>query len=138
VLIVDDHALYRRGLRTTLAVEEDIEVVAEASDGVEAVERAEVVRPDVIVMDVAMPKSGGLPACRVIKQRVPSARVIMLTGSDDEAHIVGAVRAGTYGYLLKDSIEEIALGIRGLAGGYCLISPIMTSKLNPNGSGWSG
>ncbi|MGN6780596.1 MAG: LuxR C-terminal-related transcriptional regulator, partial [Marmoricola sp.] len=74
-------------------------------------------------------KIGGLEACRVIKQRVPSARVIMLTASEDESHLVGAVRAGARGYLLKNSTEEIALGIRGVASGYSLLSPTMTSKL---------
>ena len=131
VLIVDDHALYRRGLRTVLAIEDGIEVVAEAADGVEAVDRAEETRPDVIVMDVGMPKRGGIHACRVIKQRVPSVRIIMLTSSDDEANLVEAVRAGADGYLLKDVTEEIAAGIRGVVNGYSLLSPTMTIKLLP-------
>jgi len=129
VLIVDDHALYRRGLRTVLAIEDGIEVVAEAADGVEAVDRAEQTLPDVVVMDVGLPKRGGIHACRVIKQRVPSARTIMLTGSDDEANLVEAVRAGAHGYLLKDATEEIAAGIRGVVHGYSLLSPAMTIKL---------
>jgi DNA-binding NarL/FixJ family response regulator len=129
VLIVDDHALYRRGLRTVLAVEEGIEVVGEAADGVEAVDRAENTLPDVIVMDVGMPKSGGIHACRVIKQRVPSARIIMLTSSDDEANLFEAVRAGANGYLLKDATEEIAAGIRGVFNGHSLLSPVMATKL---------
>ena len=130
VLIVDDHALYRRGLQTVLATEDGIEVVGEAADGVEAVDQAEETLPDVIVMDVGMPKRGGIDACRVIKQRVPSARILMLTSSDDEANLFEAVRAGANGYLLKDvPPEEVAAGIRGVFHGQSLLSPMMASKL---------
>jgi DNA-binding NarL/FixJ family response regulator len=129
VLIVDDHALYRRGLQTVLATEEGIEVVGEAADGVEAVDQAEETLPDVIVMDVGMPKRGGIDACRVIKQRVPSARILMLTGSDDDADLFGAVRAGADGYLLKDLTDEIAAGIRGVFHGHSQLSPLMATKL---------
>ena len=130
VLIVDDHALYRRGLQTVLAVEEGIEVVGEAADGVEAVDQAEEIVPDVIVMDVGMPKRGGIDACRVIKQRVPSARILMLTSSEDEANLFEAVRAGANGYLLKDvPPEEVAAGIRSVFHGQSLLSPSMASKL---------
>ncbi|NUS41607.1 MAG: response regulator transcription factor [Terrabacter sp.] len=130
VLIVDDHALYRRGLQTVLDTEDGIEIVGEAADGVEAVDQAEEKLPDVIVMDVGMPKRGGIDACRVIKQRVPSARILMLTSSDDEANLFEAVRAGANGYLLKDvPPEEVAAGIRGVFHGQSLISPLMASKL---------
>ncbi len=130
VLIVDDHALYRRGLQTVLATEEGFDVVGEAADGVEAVEQAEETLPDVIVMDVGMPKRGGIEACRVIRQRVPSARILMLTSSDDEANLFEAVRAGANGYLLKDvPPEEVAAGIIALHHGHSLISPLMASKL---------
>lgn len=130
VLIVDDHALYRRGLQTVLATEEGIEIVGEAADGIEAVTQAEETLPDVIVMDVSMPKRGGIEACRVIKQRVPSARILMLTSSDDEANLFEAVRAGANGYLLKDvPTEEVAAGIRGLHAGQSLLSPMMATKL---------
>jgi len=130
VLIVDDHALYRRGLLTVLDTEDGIEVVGEAADGVEAVDQAEETLPDVIVMDVSMPKRGGIDACRVIRQRVPSARILMLTSSDDEANLFEAVRAGANGYLLKDvPPEEVAAGIRGVHQGQSLLSPMMASKL---------
>jgi len=130
VLIVDDHALYRRGLQTILAVEEGIEVVGEAADGIEALAQAEETLPDVIVMDVGMPKRGGIEACRVIKQRVPSARIVMLTSSEDEANLFEAVRAGANGYLLKDvPTEEVAAGIRGVFHGQSLLSPMMATKL---------
>lgn len=129
VLIVDDHALYRRGLQTVLSTEEGIEVVGEAADGVEAVERAEETMPDIVVMDVGMPKRGGIDACRVIKQRVPSARILVLTNSDDDTDLFEAVRAGANGYLLKDATEEIASGIRGVYHGQSLVSPIMATNL---------
>ena len=130
VLIVDDHALYRRGLLTVLGTEDGIEVVGEAADGIEAVDQAEETLPDVIVMDVSMPKRGGIDACRVIRQRVPSARILMLTSSDDEANLFEAVRAGANGYLLKDvPPEEVAAGIRGVHQGQSLLSPMMASKL---------
>ncbi|GAB3055487.1 response regulator transcription factor [Intrasporangium mesophilum] len=129
VVIVDDHALYRRGLQTVLAVEEGIDVVAEAANGVEAVECAERSLPDVIVMDVGMPKRGGIHACRLIKQRVPSARIIMLTGSDDEADLFEALKAGASGYLLKQATEQIADGIRDVFGGQSPLSPMMATKL---------
>ncbi len=130
VLIVDDHSLYRRGLQTVLDTEDGIEVVGEAADGIEAVDQAEETLPDVIVMDVSMPKRGGIDACRVIKQRVPSARILMLTSSEDEANLFEAVRAGANGYLLKDvPPEEVAAGIRGLFQGQSLLSPLMATKL---------
>nr|WP_235506516.1 response regulator transcription factor [Terrabacter sp. Root181] len=129
VLIVDDHGLYRRGLQTVLAVEDDIEVVAQAADGVEAVHQAEEFLPDVIVMDVGMPKRGGIEACRIIKQRVPSVLILMLTGSDDDADLFEAIRAGADGYLLKSVIEDIGAGIRGVANGESQLSPAMATKL---------
>jgi DNA-binding NarL/FixJ family response regulator len=129
VLIVDDHALYRRGLETVLAVEDDIEVVAQAADGVEAVLQAERSLPDVIVMDVGMPKRGGIDACRIIKQRVPSALILMLTGSDDDADLFEAIRAGADGYHLKDVVEDIATGIRGVVSGEAQLSPSIATKL---------
>ena len=129
VLIVDDHALYRRGLQTVLSTEDGIDVVGEAADGIEAVDQAEEILPDVIVMDVGMPKRGGIDACRVIKQRVPSARILMLTSSDDEANLFEAVRAGANGYLLKTVTDEIAAGIRGAFQGESLLSPTMATKL---------
>ena len=85
--------------------------------------------PDIVVMDVGMPKRGGIDACRVIKQRVPSARILILTNSDDDADLFEAVRAGANGYLLKNATEEIAAGIRGVFHGQSLLSPIMATNL---------
>jgi DNA-binding NarL/FixJ family response regulator len=130
VLVVDDHALFRRGLDMVLAQEPDIEVVGEAGDGAEAVERAADLLPDVVLMDVRMPRRSGIEACTAIKDVVPSARIIMLTISDDEGDLYEAIKAGATGYLLKEiSIDEVATAIRAVAGGQSLISPSMASKL---------
>ncbi len=130
VLVVDDHALFRRGLEMVLAQEPDIEVVGEAGDGAEAVERAEELLPDVVLMDIRMPRRSGIEACTAIKEAVPSAQIIMLTISDEEADLYEAIKAGATGYLLKEiSIDEVATAIRAVAGGQSLISPSMASKL---------
>jgi DNA-binding NarL/FixJ family response regulator len=130
VLVVDDHALFRRGLEMVLAQEEDIDVVGEAGDGAEAVDLATELLPDVVLMDVRMPRRGGIEACSAIKATVPSANIVMLTISDEEADLYEAIKAGASGYLLKEiSIDEVATAIRAVAGGQSLISPSMASKL---------
>ena len=130
VLVADDHVLFRRGLEMVLQQEGDIDVVGEASDGAEAIQRAEQLLPDVILMDVRMPRTTGIEACLAIKERVPSSRIVMLTISDEETDLFEAVRAGANGYLLKDVPgEEIAAGIRAVHHGQSLISPSMASKL---------
>jgi DNA-binding NarL/FixJ family response regulator len=130
VLVADDHALFRRGLEMVLDHERDIEVVGEAADGVDALRRAEELMPDVILMDVRMPRQSGIEACLAIKERVPSIRIVMLTISDEETDLFEAIRAGANGYLLKDVPgETIAAGIRAVHTGQSLISPSMASKL---------
>ncbi len=130
VLVVDDHALFRRGLEMVLEQEPDIVVVGEASDGAEALDKAVDATTDVVLMDVRMPRRGGIDACTAIKEAVPSTKIIMLTISDEEADLYEAIKAGAMGYLLKEiSIEEVANAIRAVAGGQSLISPSMASKL---------
>jgi DNA-binding NarL/FixJ family response regulator len=130
VAVVDDQELFRRGLTMLLGVEEDIEVVGEAGDGVAATELAATAVPDVILMDVRMPKRSGIEACVSIKDVAPSAKIIMLTVSDEEADLYDAVKNGASGYLLKDSsIDEVAQAIRVVADGQSLISPSMAVKL---------
>ena len=130
VLIVDDHALFRRGLQMVLEGEADIEVVGEAGDGHEAVERAESSAPDVVLMDVRMPRRTGIEATRTIKDTQPSTKILMLTISDEEADLYEAIKAGASGYLLKEiSIEEVAGAVRKVNEGQSLISPSMASKL---------
>ena len=130
VLICDDHALFRRGLIMVLESEDGIEVVAEAEDGEEAIRKAEDAAPDVVLMDVRMPRMSGIEATRAISEAVPTAKILMLTVSDDEEDLYEAVKAGATGYLLKEiSIEEVANAIRAVVTGQSLISPSMASKL---------
>jgi DNA-binding NarL/FixJ family response regulator len=130
VLICDDHALFRRGLAMVLESEEDIEVVGEAADGDEAVASAEELVPDVVLMDVRMPKRSGIEATRAIAEVLPTARIVMLTVSDEEDDLYDAIKAGAAGYLLKEiSIEEVAGAIRQVVDGQSLITPSMASKL---------
>jgi DNA-binding NarL/FixJ family response regulator len=130
VLIVDDHALFRRGLEMVLAEETDIELVGEASDGTEAVAKAGEALPDVVLMDIRMPKSSGIEACRAMKEVAPSAKIVMLTISDEEEDLFEAIRAGASGYLLKDiPYDEVADVVRAVHGGQSLINPSMAAKL---------
>ena len=113
-----------------LAQESDIEVVGEAGDAEAAVERAAELLPDVVLLDVRMPKGSGIEACVAIKEVAPSARIIMLTISDEEADLYEAIKAGATGYLLKEiSIDEVAGAVRAVYDGQSLISPAMASKL---------
>ena len=129
-MVVDDHALFRRGLDRVLSDEPDIEVVGEAGDGVEAVGRVRELTPDVVIMDVRMPRATGIEAARTIRAMVPETKVIMLTVSDLEEDLYEAVKAGANGYLLKEvSIGEVADAVRAVAAGHSLVSPSMASKL---------
>jgi DNA-binding NarL/FixJ family response regulator len=130
VLIVDDHALFRRGLEMVLDEENDIELVGQASDGAEATQRAAESLPDVVLMDIRMPKSSGIDACRAMKEAAPSTKIVMLTISDEEEDLFEAIRAGASGYLLKDiPLDEVAEAVRAVHGGQSLISPSMAGKL---------
>ena len=124
VLVVDDHALFRRGLEMVLEQEPDLELVGEASDGDEAIKRAEELMPDVILMDVRMPKRSGIEAAGEIRDLLPHVKILMLTISDDEADLYEAIKAGASGYLLKEiPIEEVAEAIRSVWAGQSRISP---------------
>ncbi len=129
-LIVDDHALFRRGLEMVLESEPDIELVGQASDGEEAIQRAGESLPDVVLMDVRMPRSSGIEACRALKNVAPSTKIVMLTISDEEDDLFDAIRAGASGYLLKDiPLDEVADAVRAVHGGQSLINPSMAAKL---------
>ncbi|WP_432496137.1 response regulator [Kineococcus auxinigenes] len=130
VVVVDDHSLFRRGLQMVLSTEDDIDVVGEASDGAEAVGRVEELLPDVVLMDVWMPRRSGIDACAEIKAVAPSTRILMLTSSEEEDDLFAAVRAGANGYLLKDvPAEEVADAIRAVVTGQSLITPRMADLL---------
>jgi DNA-binding NarL/FixJ family response regulator len=130
VVVVDDQELFRRGLAMLLAAEDDIDVVGEAADGHEATTLAAAIAPDVILMDVRMPQLSGIEACIAIKSVVPSAKIVMLTMSDEETDLYDAIRNGASGYLLKDaSIDQVAEAVRVVAEGQSLISPSMAVKL---------
>jgi two-component system NarL family response regulator len=130
VLIADDHALFRRGLEMVLDEEDDIDLVGQASDGKEAITAAGESLPDIVLMDIRMPKISGIEACRAIKEVAPSAKIVMLTISDEEEDLFEAIRAGASGYLLKDiPLDEVAEAVRSVHGGQSLINPSMAGKL---------
>ena len=130
VLIADDQALFRRGLYVVLGTEDNIEVVAEAENGEEAIRKAEELAPDVVLMDVRMPRIDGIEAARQIRDLSPTTKILMLTVSDEEDDLYEAIKAGANGYLLKEiSVEEVAEAIRAVVQGQSLISPSMASKL---------
>jgi DNA-binding NarL/FixJ family response regulator len=130
VLIVDDHAVVREGLRTFLELQDGIEVVGEASDGHEAIERAVTLAPDVVLMDLVMPRLDGVKAMRALHQRLPRTRVIVLTSFLDEERLMPAVEAGAAGYLLKDvEPAELARAVRTAHAGEALIDTIVAGRL---------
>lgn len=130
MLVVDDHALYRRGLVMELDETDGLEVVAEAADGEEAVELAIATAPDVILMDVHMPGIGGIEATRRILEAVPGIRVLMLAVTDDPDDLLDAVKAGAAGYLLKEaSIDEIGACAHDVARGHSFVTPVLAGRL---------
>jgi DNA-binding NarL/FixJ family response regulator len=130
VLLVDDDDLMRAGLRAVLSSDDSVEVVGEASDGREAVELAVSVRPGVVLMDVRMPNMDGIAATRELLERVPSARVIVLTTFEEDDYIFGSLNAGASGFLLKRTRpEELIAGIHTIAAGEALLSPSVTRRV---------
>ncbi len=110
VLLTDDHAIVRKGVRALLATELDIQVVGEAGDGAEAVAQAETLRPDVILMDLVMPRLDGIEATRQIMAKLPDTRILVLTSFAADEKVFPAIKAGALGYLLKDSSPEELVG----------------------------
>ncbi len=130
ILIVDDQRLMREGLRTLLELESDLQVIAEAEDGLAALEQYEQFKPDVVLMDIRMPRLDGVEATRRLCQRHEQARVIILTTFDEDALVFDGLRAGALGYLLKDlSGQELAEAIRKVAAGGALIEPSIARKV---------
>jgi len=140
VLVVDDHALFRRGVTAELASQEGLEVVGEASDGLEAVRKAEEIVPDVIVMDLNMPRCSGLEATQALQTKMPRVNILVLTISENESDLFAAVKFGARGYILKSSEpEELVQAIFRVAQGEVIISPLMATNLltefNDSGAG---
>ena len=130
VLIADDHAVLREGLRSFLELQDGIEIVGDAADGAEAVELAEQLRPAVVLMDLVMPKLDGVEAMRELRERVPETRVIILTSYIDDDRLLPAIRAGAAGYLLKNAEpQELARAIRAADAGEALIDPSVAARL---------
>lgn len=130
VLIVDDHAVVREGLRAFLELQDRMEVIGEARDGREAIEEAQRLRPDVILMDLVMPRLDGVAAMRELHEQVPAARVIVLTSFLDDERLVPALRAGAAGYLLKNvEPQELARAIRLADAGEAMIDPAVAARL---------
>jgi two-component system, NarL family, response regulator LiaR len=130
VLVVDDHAVVREGLRTFLQLQDGIEVVGEAADGEQAVEQAVALSPDVILMDLVMPRLDGIGAMRQLRRRSPSSRVIVLTSFLDDERLMPALEAGAAGYLLKDvEPAELARAVRSACADEALIDPTVAARL---------
>jgi two-component system, NarL family, response regulator NreC len=130
ILIGDDHTLVRQGLRKILEEQPDWEVVAQASDGREAVRLALAVQPDVAILDIGMPLLNGIDATRQIVRRLPAIAVLILSMHSEEAYITQALKAGARGYLLKDSVEEDLLkAIRSTHAGHSFFSPLIARTL---------
>ncbi|MFG2812447.1 response regulator [Streptomyces sp. NPDC048410] len=130
VLLVDDHQVVRRGLRTFLEVQDDIEVVGEAADGAEGVARAEELRPAVILMDVKMPGTDGIDALRGLRELGNPARVLVVTSFTERRTVVPALRAGAVGYVYKDvDPDALAAAIRSVHAGHILLQPEVADAL---------
>jgi len=130
VLVVDDHTLFRRGIAAVLASEESLEVVGEAADGLEAIEKAKEIVPGVILMDLNMPRCSGLEAIQALQAEMPQVNVLVLTVSEMETDLFASVKFGARGYLLKKAEpEELIHAIIHIAQGGVIVSPLMAAKL---------
>ncbi len=130
VLVVDDHTLFRCGIAAALANQENLEVVGEALDGLEAIKRAKEIVPDVILMDLNMPNCSGLEATQALQIEMPQVNILVLTVSDSESDLFAAIKFGAKGYLLKNTEpEELIHAILNIARGGVIVSPLMATKL---------
>ena len=130
ILVVDDHSVVRQGLRMFLGLDPDLEIIGEAADGAEAVKMAHLLNPDVVLMDMLMPVMDGIEATRTIRQQLPDTEVIALTSVLEDASVVGAIKAGAIGYLLKDTqSDELRRAIKAAAEGQVQLSPQAAARL---------
>ncbi|MED4202787.1 response regulator [Neobacillus mesonae] len=129
LMLVDDHAVLRDGLKNIIEMEPDMEVIAEAENGNEAIAKVEEVLPDVILMDINIPEKNGIEATSVIKQLYPAVKILILTMYDHDEYFMSAIREGADGYLLKDApSQHVVDAIRAVANGQSVIHPAMTKK----------
>jgi DNA-binding NarL/FixJ family response regulator len=130
VLIADDHSVVRQGLRMFLSLDPELEVVGEAEDGAEALARARELKPDVVLMDLLMPVMDGIAATSAVRQELPDTEVVAVTSVLEDASVVGAVRAGAIGYLLKDTrADDLCRAIKAAAAGQVQLSPQAAARL---------
>lgn len=130
VLVADDHAVVRQGLQMFLALDDEITIVGEACDGRQAVELAHELQPDVILMDLLMPELDGIEAIKILRRELPDIEIIALTSVLEDSSVVGAVRAGVVGYLLKDTeADELVRAIKAAAQGQVQLSPQAAARL---------
>jgi DNA-binding NarL/FixJ family response regulator len=130
ILLADDHQVVRQGFKMILSAQSDMEIVGEAGNGREAVERAEQLRPDIVVMDVAMPELNGIEATRRVIEAVPHTRVLALSMHKDNVYVREILRAGARGYLLKDSpAGDLLAAVRAVAGGEGYLSPAVSNAV---------
>ncbi len=130
LILADDHAMVRTGTRELLEQQPDFDIVGEAADGVEAVDLAHRLQPDVAVMDVRMPRMSGVEATRRIKSECPDVKVLILTAHDDDEYVFALLQAGASGYLMKTAdIEELVKAIRTVAAGQSMLAPSIAGKV---------
>jgi len=130
VLVVDDHTLFRRGIAAVLTNQENLEVAGEALDGLEAIEKAKKIAPDVILMDLNMPRCSGLEAIQALQTEMPQVNILVLTVSENEADLFAAMKFGARGYVLKNTEpDELIHAILHIAQGGVIVSPLMATKL---------
>lgn len=130
ILLVDDQVLFRRAIATLVDSQDDLEVVGEAVNGLDAVEKAHALGPDLIVMDVEMPVMDGVQATRLIRDQLPAIKVVMLTVSEQDDHLLDAIRYGVHGYLLKDlRPEDLYDMLRGVMRNQTPVSPVVAGRL---------
>ncbi|MBA2460360.1 MAG: response regulator transcription factor [Actinobacteria bacterium] len=130
VVLIDDHDLLRRGIKTMLESQGDIKVVGEASDGSQALQAVEAAEPDVVIIDVIMPTKDGIEATREIKNAFPNVGVVVLSGHDEQQFVFDALKAGASGYLLKTAeLDEVVQAVKAVAQGEALLDPSLASRM---------